>query len=608
MAVVRARPLGVHISAVRAFAAEHQPRLATMTTADVCTRIVRPLIPARGGTFLGTLPGSSASPATVYVVHCWQGRFADTVDVMEQYARERPNAYFWIDLFCRDQHTPASDLGAAWLTSELRATIEHTGNVLVVVTPWYDPLLLSRVWCLFELVCAVKRAGLLVEYRMPAEQQRMLRHNFHMGVAAVSRLLSMVTVRHAAATLPQDKLMLDAAIHDAFGVASASSAVKHSLQQWYFTLTKAVVRDAVLADAGGATPDRTLRSLGPLLVALGFAELVLPQCMTALKQCVVTYGPHDAAVADAHVQAGTLLHHTGALPAAREQLRLALAIRIAQLGPDHPATAACCASLASVCADLADWPAAESHAQQALTSFTALYGDASAEVAAVLAELAVIYLQQGPARVHRAVACAERSLALRLQLLGESDPAVPAAFILCGTALQHSDDYKRALGHFAHARQLRLDAFGANSGPVAACHVLVGHALCLQDEPHGAIAEYMAALQIYQHVSGVDSRDVARCMQHIGWAAADAHAFPDAIATLHRALDIHISLVGEQQSGTAAILLDISRVHVLAGNAPAAQVSAERAVRILNRVLGPQHSATVEAEAVLRGLDAPSLC
>ena len=49
--------------------------------------------------------GNPWCAATVFVSHAWRYSFYDiVVDVMEQYAGEFPDAYFWFDLYTNNQN------------------------------------------------------------------------------------------------------------------------------------------------------------------------------------------------------------------------------------------------------------------------------------------------------------------------------------------------------------------------------------------------------------------------------------------------------------------------------------------------------------------------
>lgn len=95
------------------------------------------------------------SRATAFVSHAWQYTFDLPLDVMQTHSKSDPNAYFWYDVFINNQHVLAdTDLGAAFQDS-----ITEIGTVLLVMSPWNNPIPLTRAWCLWEIFCSIKGGG-----------------------------------------------------------------------------------------------------------------------------------------------------------------------------------------------------------------------------------------------------------------------------------------------------------------------------------------------------------------------------------------------------------------------------------------------------------------
>jgi hypothetical protein len=83
--------------------------------------------------------------ATVLVSHAWKYPFLDLAASLAAYAEEHPNTFFWIDALCNNQHaTPTLDLD--WLTNAYKKKVQSMAKVLLVTTPWEDPLLLKSAW------------------------------------------------------------------------------------------------------------------------------------------------------------------------------------------------------------------------------------------------------------------------------------------------------------------------------------------------------------------------------------------------------------------------------------------------------------------------------
>ncbi len=58
-----------------------------------------------------------------------------------------PNILIWFDLFTNYQHT-AIDLDFNYWTSNFREVIQTFGQTLMILSPWNNPIPLTRAWCL----------------------------------------------------------------------------------------------------------------------------------------------------------------------------------------------------------------------------------------------------------------------------------------------------------------------------------------------------------------------------------------------------------------------------------------------------------------------------
>jgi hypothetical protein len=57
---------------------------------------------------------------------------------------------FWFDLFVNDQHN-AVNRPFEWWTNTFTTSISEIGEVMLIMIPWNNPIILSRCWCLWEI-------------------------------------------------------------------------------------------------------------------------------------------------------------------------------------------------------------------------------------------------------------------------------------------------------------------------------------------------------------------------------------------------------------------------------------------------------------------------
>ena len=114
------------------------------------------------------------APATVFVSHAWRYSFYDVVvDAMEQHAKEHPDAYFWFDLFTNNQNEVASK-DFDWFITTFRG-VREIGEVLLVLSPWNDPMPIQRAWCLFEIFTALEDENVCLHIKIPSNESSMLK-------------------------------------------------------------------------------------------------------------------------------------------------------------------------------------------------------------------------------------------------------------------------------------------------------------------------------------------------------------------------------------------------------------------------------------------------
>ena len=113
--------LGVSAAFLRDFLARTNP---SHNTQDVCDAIVKPETAARKCAFVDLLAGKCGADgkpfvgkATVFVSHAWAYPFRVPCEVMLDEAKDKPEAYYWFDLFVNNQHDTTAKPHDWWSTT-----------------------------------------------------------------------------------------------------------------------------------------------------------------------------------------------------------------------------------------------------------------------------------------------------------------------------------------------------------------------------------------------------------------------------------------------------------------------------------------------------------
>jgi hypothetical protein len=103
------------------------------------------------------------------VSHAWQYQFLDLVGALEAFFADKPGAILWMDLISASQHT-TFDRPPEWWQHTFISAIGRMGQVVMVMTPWHNPICLTRAWCLIELY-ASRSSGSIFGVAFPPSQR-----------------------------------------------------------------------------------------------------------------------------------------------------------------------------------------------------------------------------------------------------------------------------------------------------------------------------------------------------------------------------------------------------------------------------------------------------
>ena len=110
---------------------------------------------------------------THFLSHAWTFLFLNLLAGLESFVRALPDGepepFFWFDCFVLNQHE-AQSYSADWWNTAFRTAIGTIGHTLMMMSPWDNPIPLSRSWCLWELFCTHDTEANFSVCLGPAEQ------------------------------------------------------------------------------------------------------------------------------------------------------------------------------------------------------------------------------------------------------------------------------------------------------------------------------------------------------------------------------------------------------------------------------------------------------
>ena len=203
---------------------------------------------------------------TTFVSHAHTYKALDTIDALQNFVRTLPpdeaeQVFFWIDGFSIDEHQgfygdKGENNSEVWADT-FKHAVAKMGSTVMVLAPWDQPVVLTRMWCLWEMFCTVDTRSSFHICLGPA-QEAALEAALLSNYGALLDAFATIDVKKAEAS-PADTALIMGAIDGLPGGAGGLNGVAMS-QMSAWAMQKAREMVAARRDADG----RLLRGEGEL--------------------------------------------------------------------------------------------------------------------------------------------------------------------------------------------------------------------------------------------------------------------------------------------------------------------------------------------------------
>ena len=222
---------------------------------------------------------------THFLSQAWQYKFLNLVEALRCFVESQPEGsqpvFFWFCCFATDEHAPHT----VPLRTVFQDSIRRIGHTVMVISPWNDPVVLKRAWCLWELFCTVQVGVPFSVCLGPAEaaafEAAILDPDSCMKILDA---FARIDVGAAEAGNPQDKAMiLEQARSSAGGLEGLNAVAVSTLRRWFVDF---VVRLGWRARAQGRAEGAVaMRRVADALTEMGVAE----EAMKLYEAAVTAY-------------------------------------------------------------------------------------------------------------------------------------------------------------------------------------------------------------------------------------------------------------------------------------------------------------------------------
>jgi hypothetical protein len=274
--------------------------------------------------------------ATWFVSHAWQFKFLDVVRALEAFFADKPGAIIWLDLVSTSQHA-TFDKPPEWWQHTFCSAIGGMGQMVMVMTPWDNPVCLTRAWCLIELH-ACRSSGSDFCVALPPSERARFVEEICEKAGAFYGMLSKVNTANSECSRDSDRQRIFAAVRALEGgFTGLDRSVLHTMTEW---LQRQLEQEIAVAVAAGREDMECslMSALGGLFSDRGMNDRALPiyeDCLAKMKR--VLGEDHPDTLTSLNNLAG-LFESMGEYDRALPIYEDCLAKRKRVLGEDHPHT------------------------------------------------------------------------------------------------------------------------------------------------------------------------------------------------------------------------------------------------------------------------------
>lgn len=480
--------------------------LAEVTTQEAVLQYVMPQsLPLNGALSVGAEGTADLAPATVFVSHAWKYSIMDVLEQLIKLGTADPDQFFWLDFLMVDQNK-AHELPPHFWTDTLRGAIVDIGRTVLVLSPWNDPIPLTRAWCLYEMFSTLSAPEVRFDIVLPDAELARLRTAVQLddGHNAVMDAMVEVKAEEAECHDPADQEMIHTAVKSLDGgFHRVNVDVKTKLRCWILDRLKAMVAtEGENADSDPILHAALCNNVGYILCdhhKFPAAKAMLQQAVAIRERELGTTHPETAA---SYHFLGLVYRKMGDNAAAEVEYRKALAIHEAVLGEQHEATAQSCGHLGGVLKALGDYAGALVMYRRGLDIKEVVMGREHPSTAWPHNNIAdVLYLLGDyPASLE---AC-RRGLAIRLAALGADHPHTARSHNSVGLVLSAQGEHAASLEQFRRCLRINEAMHGDNHPYTIQTLMSCGRVLLDLGRPSMAVAEYRAALVRQEQSLGAD--------------------------------------------------------------------------------------------------------
>lgn len=187
---------------------EKLSRAKHLSADEICRQYIIPLTKSYKLSYCDYMLSKEPScvgNARVFISYPWKSKFIDVLEtIVSHFEKEKQGDIFvWMDIFSLNQHEiPVRPL--EWYTTTFKTAIGSIGKTVMIFSPWNDSTVLTRGWCLWEMLCSVDN-NIPIEIAMNESGTKEFIKSVTENPSTIDQLLAIINVENCECLMPHDR-------------------------------------------------------------------------------------------------------------------------------------------------------------------------------------------------------------------------------------------------------------------------------------------------------------------------------------------------------------------------------------------------------------------
>lgn len=581
---------GVQLKFLRTFVEEYggEEYFHNLTTTDVCERIIKPRTLTFQSSYCDLLANEMSSyvgPAHVFISHAWKYYFLDVVHALEDHFSDNKEIILWFDLFSNNQHA-ATSLEFSWWCTTFRSAIQQFGHTVLILSPWDDPIPLTRAWCLFEIYCSVDAESQFEIAMCKSEQKRFI-ESIESEPDSIQRMIAVVDVERSEASNPLDKQLIFEAITKTVGFNKINTIIFELLRHW----TVKTVQRALREEKDNVKQIQLHAMLGYLYRILGKIDQSLTEYLICLEKQKEIYGENSLVVMKTEGSIGDLYQRKGNHKLAYESLSDCVNKSIMLLGEENEETLFFMHGLGNVSSRLGNYQEAEKIFRKLYEIRCQTIGNKHAYTLASMNNLAESLQRQD--QLIESEKLYLECLQLRQLSLGLSHPDTLNSMNNLANLYQRLSRYKDAQPLYEECLKLRSIKLGYNHASTLSSMNNLGYFYSSTKQYTLAIDIYINCLEKRKEKLGINHPETISTMNNLGFVYLKLYKLNSSESLLEYAYQLRQMNLGNEHPDTIWSLNTLTELYYKQKKYLLAKEIGEKCLSIRQKKFGMTHYDTL---------------